>query len=115
MTRNAGREHKPGYHHRAKTSPTTQYLKYLEIDKTIADKVNAGIIILPAHNNVYGSFIMGAHPEVLPGGLSSIQRSNIDTLEIFWDKSIPDYVENDVWLNPHGDSQPDVLYLIGEK
>lgn len=89
-------------------------LSILKLIKTIADKVNAGIIILPAHNNVYGSFLMGAHPEVLPGGLSSLQRSNIDTLENFWDKSIPDYVENDVWLNPHGDRNLDVLYLIGE-
>jgi len=89
-------------------------LNILQLIKTIAEKINAGIIILPAHNNVYGSFLMGAHPEVLPGGFPGTQRSNIDALEKTWNNPLPDYVENKKWCNLHGERNLDVLYLIGE-
>lgn len=89
-------------------------LNILKLIKTIAEKIGAGMIILPAHNNVYGSFLMGAHPEVLPGGLPGTNRSNIDALEKSWNKPLPDYVENDKWCNLHGERNLDVLYLIGE-
>jgi formate dehydrogenase alpha subunit len=92
--------------------PNTQNI--LKLIKDIAEKVNAGIIILPAHNNVYGTFLMGAHPEVLPGGSVVTERHNIDELEKFWKQPLPDYIENSAWLNPQGDRNLQVLYLIGE-
>ncbi len=89
-------------------------LNILQLIKTIAEKVNAGIIILPPHNNVYGSFLMGAHPEVLPGGAAATQRHNLDALEKAWKQPLPDYIENSAWLNTQGDRNLKVLYLIGE-
>ncbi len=89
-------------------------LNILQWIKAIAEKINAGIIILPAHNNIYGSFLMGAHPEVLPGGAAVTQRHNLDNLEKIWKQPLQDYIKNSAWLNIQGERKLDVLYLIGE-
>lgn len=89
-------------------------LKILQLIKKIAEKTNAGIIVLPAHNNIYGSFLMGAHPEVLPGGIPADQRANLDELGKIWKRTLSDYDENDSWENFRVEHKLDVLYLIGE-
>lgn len=86
----------------------------LKLINSIAQEANAGIIILPAHNNIYGSFMMGAHPEVLPGGLTANQKQHLDEFKTHWGHSLPDYHENDGWENIQTEHKLDVLYLIGE-
>ncbi|MBN1535240.1 MAG: (2Fe-2S)-binding protein [Anaerolineales bacterium] len=92
--------------------PNTQNI--LQLIKTIAEKVNAGIIILPAHNNVYGTVLMGAHPEVLPGGLPITQNCYRDENEKAWQQPLPVHKENKTWLDHQGERNLDVFYLIGE-
>ena len=57
----------------------------------LAKNVNAGVLPLPARSNLVGSLLMGAYPELLPGGLSSTDSQKLNDLRNMWGLEIPDF------------------------
>jgi len=80
----------------------------------LALNVGAGILPLPAQNNLFGSILMGAYPELLPGGFSSTHKERIDFLRKRWGKDLPEFSSG--WNSEKllSGSKVKVLYLIGE-
>ena len=72
-----------------------EYPQILKTIETLAQNINAGVLTLPAQNNLYGSIAMGAYPEFLPGGRPASKTK--------W---------NAAMLSP--DRKLKVLYLVGE-
>jgi predicted molibdopterin-dependent oxidoreductase YjgC len=86
----------------------------LETIENLARKTGAGIIPLPAQNNLFGSVLMGSYPEILPGGFSSSDIKYIDHYGKKWDTNIPRF--NTPWNSEMTavETKLKVLYLIGE-
>lgn len=68
--------------------------KFLQAVDRLADALKAKIVLLPVHGNLRGSILMGAYPELLPGGLPQHEPA-WDSEKVLSDKR-------------------QVLYLIGE-
>ena len=87
----------------------------LEEIAKLARNLSAGIIPLPAHCNLFGSILMGAYSELLPGGHSSAAAERITELRKIWDVEIPHF---DTQWNAGAlyrrSKRLKVLYLIGE-
>jgi predicted molibdopterin-dependent oxidoreductase YjgC len=81
-------------------------LEILDSIERLAHRIAADILPLPVHNNLVGSVLMGAYPELLPGGYSSADPVRVADLERVWRTSIP----------PPGapGGGIDALYLVGE-
>ena len=80
----------------------------------IARNVDAGIIPLPAQNNLYGSILMGCYPELLPGGFSSTAKKRLDELGKRWGKELRELSSGWDSVRLISGSRVKVLYLIGE-
>jgi predicted molibdopterin-dependent oxidoreductase YjgC len=80
----------------------------------LADNLNAGILPLPAQNNLYGSILMGAYPELLPGGFSSKNSKKISEIKKKWKADIPEFSSQWNILNFTSKKKLKVLYLVGE-
>ncbi|OQX96554.1 hypothetical protein B6I21_00660 [candidate division KSB1 bacterium 4572_119] len=67
----------------------------------IADKIGAGILSLPAQNNLYGSLLMGAYPELVAGGTANKNPSS---------------TENNTWntYKISSGKRLKVAYIVGE-
>lgn len=88
--------------------------KILNAIALLAKNIGAGILALPAQNNLYGSVLMGAYPEFLPGGLSSAKIENIMDVQKNWGLDIQPYsTVSHSWLFA-SQNKLKVLYLIGE-
>lgn len=74
--------------------------RILEIVEKLARTAGARVLALPAQNNFFGSILMGAYPELLPGGLAASNRQRRGTIE-------------ETGGAPRG-GKLDVLYLVGE-
>jgi len=86
----------------------------LEAIQKLAQNVGAGVLPLPAQNNLFGSILMGTYPELLPGGFSSANKERVDNLRKRWGKEIPNFSSR--WnpeILPSGKKMK-VLYLTGE-
>ena len=88
--------------------------RMLKAASVIARNLGAGVITLPGQANLYGSILMGAYPELLPGGLSSADRDKRNELLRFWNDDLPEGSRS--WSFGRFVSNPDlrVLYLIGD-
>jgi predicted molibdopterin-dependent oxidoreductase YjgC len=86
----------------------------LESIEKLARNVGAGVLPLPAQNNLFGSILMGTYPELLPGGLSSSSRKRIADLKKIWGTKIPGLAPG--WKKEmfSADKKLKVLYLVGE-
>ncbi len=85
----------------------------LEAIGKLARNTCAGVLPLPAQSNLYGSVLMGAYPELLPGGFSSTDKGRADDLSERWSADIPTFpsrrsAEALLWGR-----KLKVLYLIG--
>ncbi|UCG61331.1 MAG: molybdopterin-dependent oxidoreductase [Candidatus Zixiibacteriota bacterium] len=80
----------------------------------LAKNIRAGVMPLPAQNNLYGSLIMGSYPELLPGGQSSTNPARLAQLKRAWKSSIPSFHSKWNAANPTAGKKLKVLYLIGE-
>jgi formate dehydrogenase (NADP+) alpha subunit len=94
-----------------------QYDHCADILKTIeqiAESCGAGIMPLPAQNNLVGSLLAGAYPEILPGGISVVNQSHRSSLEYLWNTKLP--AAPAPWNITHcvSGTPLKVLYLIGE-
>ncbi len=87
----------------------------LEEIARLARNLDAGIIPLPAYCNLFGSILMGAYPELLPGGRSSADGKRLTELCRIWDARIPHF---DTSWNAGSlyrrSKRLKVLYLVGE-
>jgi len=52
----------------------------LQAIEKLAIQLKAGILPLPAQNNLFGSILMGSYPEFLPGGFSSGNKGRVNEL-----------------------------------
>ncbi|UCB52584.1 MAG: molybdopterin-dependent oxidoreductase [Candidatus Zixiibacteriota bacterium] len=86
----------------------------LESIKTLAQNTGAGVLPLPAQNNLFGSILMGTYPELLPGGFSSSSRKRLADLKKIWGLKIPGLPP--AWEKKMFpvDKKLKVLYLVGE-
>lgn len=80
----------------------------------LARNLGAGILPLPAQNNLLGSVLMGAYPELLPGGFSSGKKKRIDDLRKKYGADIPYFSSGKNSKMPPGGRKMKVLYLVGE-
>lgn len=79
----------------------------------LAKNIGAGVLPLPAQNNLFGSILTGVYPEFLPGG-RSIDTVTIDVLR---NKRVPDLSDFSTLWNAEmlaSGKKLKVLYLIGE-
>ncbi len=86
----------------------------LEAIDQLAGNTGAGILPLPAQNNLLGALLMGAAPEVLPGALSAADPARRREIERSWGTSLPEAQPGWNSLAISSDRKLKVLYLIGE-
>lgn len=80
----------------------------------LAQNVGAGIVLFPAQGNLLGSILMGAYPELLPGGFSCADLGRRSELGLKWGTSIPEFSPSwDAALLSKG-KKVGLLYLMGE-
>jgi formate dehydrogenase alpha subunit len=98
----------------------SEFLQYdqssqiLERIKRLAQSIGAGVLPLPAQNNLFGSILMGTYPELLPGGLSSGDRRRIDALRRKWREQVPYFASRLGGGMLASKKKLKVLYLVGE-
>lgn len=80
----------------------------------LAQNLGAGIVPLPAQGNLYGTLLMGAYPELLPGGFSSANRQKLDELRLKWNRPIPEFASSWNTAALLAGIKMKVLYFIGE-
>jgi len=88
--------------------------RILECVEKIAQNVGAGVLPLPAQNNLFGSILMGTYPELLPGGLSSRKRKMIEELKRKWRADVPYFTSRMSREIFAPKKRLKVLYLVGE-
>ncbi len=73
-----------------------------------------GVMPLPAQNNLNGTFMMGAYPELLPNGCASSSKANRDKLGAAWKTKLS--ASKGQWCESmlQQGSRLKVLYLVGE-
>lgn len=82
----------------------------------LAQYTGAAILALPAWNNLFGSVLMGAYPEVLPGGISPTDRIRMNQLKQAWGEGLADLIPHNESVKAASKrrSKIDVSYFIGE-
>jgi formate dehydrogenase alpha subunit len=85
----------------------------LEAIARIADNLGAAVMALPAQSNLVGSLLMGAYPELLPGGFAANNAESRELLATQWGTVLPEPVTlwNATALSPA--LRMKVLYLVG--
>jgi formate dehydrogenase alpha subunit len=79
----------------------------------LADGLGAGVMPLPGESNLLGSFLMGAYPELLPGGDALGDEKRVAQLERLWRAELP--TSGTRWNSARmGGRRLKVLYLVGE-
>ncbi len=81
----------------------------------LARNVNAGIMPLPAQNNLRGSLLAGTYPELLPGMHAGDDDAQLTILEKEWGCTLRDLT--DTWNAAtllSGDPPLQVLYAVGD-
>jgi len=98
----------------------SEFLQYdespqiLESIEKLAQNVGAGVLPLPAQNNLFGSILMGVYPELLPGGFSSTNKKRGNDLRKRWGANIPNFSSQWNAESLTSETKMKVLYLIGE-
>ena len=80
----------------------------------LAEGLGAGVMPLPSQGNLKGAFLMGACPELLPGGRDRRDRKQAARLERLWGAALPGSVTRWNAALVGSGRKPKVLYLIGE-
>jgi formate dehydrogenase alpha subunit len=83
----------------------------LEAVEQLAANLNAGVLPLPSHNNLVGSLLMGAYPELLPGGHAVRDPQRAMVLQKAWGVDLSVHSGSE---SPLRDGRLQVLYLMGE-
>jgi len=92
----------------------SQSADILQRIEQLADNLKAGILSLPAQNNLYGSLVMGAYPELLPGGILSSAKQDSEKLQKVWNSKLP--INQPEWTAEAmtDGKKLNILYLVGE-
>jgi predicted molibdopterin-dependent oxidoreductase YjgC len=86
----------------------------LEALAGLAEAAGAGVMPLPAQNNLVGSLVAGAYPETLPGGAPLDDAAQRKIAENVWGAPLPAATEGwNAWQLWAG-RRTKVLYLMGE-
>ena len=93
------------YHHSSRV---------LESVEQLAENTGAGIMPLPAQNNLFGSILMGAYPEILPGGYSAKNREKRVEIKQKWNSRLPAPTSQWTAESLMSGQKLKVLYLVGE-
>lgn len=103
--------------------------RVLDIVEKLARAVGARVLTLPAHCNFFGSVLMGAYPELLPGGFAASDKARRGAIEKRWGVNLGEPAvtwtgaslrgrsgggEPDGPRSAQGGETLDVLYLVGE-
>ena len=80
----------------------------------LARQLGAGVVPLPAQNNLRGSLLMGAYSELLPGGGPVADAERRGALERLWGVPLPSVVSGWNADNPARAGEDGVLHLVGE-
>ena len=98
----------------------SEFLQYdhcadvLNTIENLANLVQAGVLPLPAQNNLYGSLIAGVYPELLPGNNAVSDEHCRLQLENSWNTMLPKSETSwNAWSIWTG-KRLNVLYLLGE-
>jgi predicted molibdopterin-dependent oxidoreductase YjgC len=91
-----------------------QNVEILETIEKLAHAIGAGILPLPAQNNLLGSILMGTYPELLPGGFASADKGRLDDLSKRWGKDLSNFSSGWNAEALSSGTKLKVLYLIGE-
>lgn len=88
--------------------------KILNEINRLANITDAGILALPAQNNLAGTLLMGTYPELLPGALSGEENITAKKLNKLWGSDIS--AESSDWDSNKllAGKKRKVLFLIGE-
>jgi predicted molibdopterin-dependent oxidoreductase YjgC len=92
----------------------TDSAQILNAIRQLASNIGARIVPLPAQNNLIGSVLMGAYPELLPGGHAASDTSRLDELRLKWGAAVPEFQPSWNAGKLSSESRLKVLYLIGE-
>ncbi len=98
----------------------SEFLQYdespriLEAVENLARARGAGVVPLPAQNNLFGSILMGVYPELLPGAFSFSNKRRVADLGKKWAKDIPNFPSRPNAEILSSGQKLRVLYLIGE-
>ena len=98
----------------------SEFLQYdespqiLEALEKLARNIGAGVLPLPAQNNLFGSILMGVYPELLPGGFPSADKKRVDDLRKRWGADVPYFSSQRDFRALLSDKRMKVLYLVGE-
>ncbi len=80
----------------------------------LARNIGAGILPLPAQNNLLGSILLGVYPEFLPGSFPSRDKKRLSSLKRGWKADLPSSPARWDCTALASGSRQRVLYLIGE-
>lgn len=87
---------------------------FLETVEQLAKKTGAKLILLPAQGNLIGSLLMGAYPELIPGGYPADSSDQREKIASRWGISLPDPVPDQNFMEGPEVRTGQVYYLIGE-
>jgi len=85
----------------------------LEAIAQIADNLGAAVMALPAQSNLVGSLLMGAYPELLPGGFTADDAESRERLAKQWGTVLPEPVTSWNIAALSSARRVKVLYLVG--
>jgi len=90
-------------------------LELLDSILQLARNIGAGIMPLPAQNNLYGSLLAGSYPELLPGIMSTSDKGHVRKLEGLWGTSLSNLTDTwNSWSLFSQDTPMQVLYAVGD-
>jgi predicted molibdopterin-dependent oxidoreductase YjgC len=87
----------------------------LQLVAQLADNIGAGILPLPSDGNLLGSLMMGAYPELLPGGRSTDEDRDLSDLGRLWGAELNGLPSRWDAKRLSANSRLTVLYLVGER
>ena len=99
----------------AEFSQYSQFRQILEAIEKLAKIAKAEIILLPSQGNLYGSLMMGAYAELLPGGAALIRENGSNRLTEVWGVQAVDAFLKQALMPANIIKKPKVLYLVGER
>jgi len=94
-----------------------QHDQSADILKTVmelVDVIGAGLMPLPAQNNLLGTVLMGTYPELLPGGQESSSKKRLGELNRAWSTKLQAATAGWDSSRLTGKKKLKVLYLVGE-
>ncbi len=88
--------------------------KILEAVTQLAANVGARVVALPPQNNVMGSLLMGAYPELLPGAVPVSDSAAVKRVADVWGVDLAGFDNGARWGSGASRRKKRVVYVIGD-